>query len=96
MKKPPRRANVLGFNGEHKDEVVTQAVLRDLGTAQRAEWLASRRAILLSQRVKAAKERGAKFERGPLYFDEELEMVRSRKKENASDGGQSKKKESAG
>lgn len=79
MKKPPQNSRVVALRGEFSTETVTQQQLRELEAAQRAEWMASKRAALLSERVKAALERGAKIEHGPLGFDTELEMVRTRK-----------------
>lgn len=97
MRKPPHRSNVVALGGARRgDEVVSQELLRDLEEAQRAEWAASKRAALLSERVKAAiTERNAQVEPGPLYFDEELEMVRT-KKSARSAGNARKKREDVG
>lgn len=87
-RKPPARAStksrVVALTGSFRQEIITQEALRELETAQRGEWAASKHAALLSEGIKAARERGAKVESGALYFDEELEMVRSaHKKERA-------------
>lgn len=80
-KKPPQKSpHVVALRGDFKREIVTQANLRDMEHAQRAEWFASKHAALLSERVKAALERGASVEPGALYYDNELEMVRSSKR----------------
>jgi len=79
MRKPPSRENVVALRGSYRSEIVGQDALRKLEDAQRVVWVAEKRAALLSERVKAALERGATIEDGPLYFDRELEMVRSRK-----------------
>lgn len=79
MKKPPQKSPVVSLRGKFSPEVVTQQDLMELETAQRVEWSASKRAALLSEKVKAALERGATVEDGPLYFDRDLEMVRGRK-----------------
>ena len=78
-RKPAAKSPVVALRGEFHEEVVTQEALRDLEGAQRAEWMASKRAALFSERVRAALERGAKVEPGALYYDAELEMVRSAK-----------------
>lgn len=82
-RKPPQKAPVVSVRGKFETELVTQEQLRDLEIAQRAEWMASKRAALFSERIKAALERGASVERGILYFDRDLEMVRSQKASNA-------------
>ncbi len=51
-------------------------MLRELESAQHVEWLASKRAALLSERIKLAIAAGAEVEPGSLYYDPELEMVR--------------------
>ena len=79
-KKPPKKALVVALRGSFHPSIVTQAQLEDLVDAQRAEWSASKRAVLLSERVKAAIEHGATVEPGSFYFDHELEMVRSGKR----------------
>jgi hypothetical protein len=78
-RKPPQKAPVVALRGNFEKEVISQQQLRDLEGAQRAEWMASKRAALLSEKVKAAIERGASIEPGPLYYDAELEMVRTAK-----------------
>lgn len=79
MKKPPQSSRVVALRGKFQPELVTQDQLVELEGAQRTEWLSSKRAALLSERVKAAIERGAKVEDGPLYYDSDLEMVRTKK-----------------
>ena len=81
--KSKRKAPVVALRGSFKDEIVTQDALAELASAQRAEWMVCKRASLLSEAVKHALARGAKIEDGALYFDEKLEMVRSRKREDA-------------
>lgn len=81
-RKPPQKSRVVALRGDFVREVVTQADLIELSTAQRAEWMASKRAALLSEGIKASLQQGARVEPGPLYFDRELEMVRSKKKED--------------
>lgn len=71
------------MRGSFTHEIVTQEQLLELETAQRVEWAASRRAALLSEKVLAGLERGATLEEGPLYFDSELKMVRSKKQKEA-------------
>lgn len=83
-RKPPQKAEVIALRGKFKTEVVTQETLRSLESAQRIEWSASKRAALLSEQVKAALERGAQMESGSLYFDRELELVRSVRKEGSA------------
>lgn len=95
QRKPPRRSNVVRIKKQFEPDIVMQSELLQLELAQLAEWNASRRAALLSQKIQHALDDGAKTEEGKLFFDRELNMVRSRKKENASDGG-SKKKEGTG
>lgn len=84
MRIPPKKASLLRLQVEDTVNRVTQAMMRELETAQQAEWAASKRAAILSETIKAALKRGVPFEDGPLYFDIELEMVRSRK---AADAG---------
>lgn len=80
MKKPPQRSRVIALRGKFHAETISQEQLRELESAQRAEWLASKRAALFSERVRAAIQQGASVEPGPLFYDPELEMVRSRKR----------------
>lgn len=77
MRKPPRPSSSLQF--EKTVERVTQEMLRELEIAQRAEWAANRRAIVLSEKIRAAYARKVPFEPGELYFDEDLNMVRTKK-----------------
>lgn len=81
MKKPMKR--VIALRGEYQQETITQEQLRDLEAAQRAEWLTAKKAALLSERIKAAMLHGAVVEDGELYFDQELEMVRTKRRELA-------------
>lgn len=83
MRKPPRSAGLLRLEREGIIDRVTQEMMRQLEGAQRAEWAASRQAALLSERIRSALKRNVPFEAGPLYFDEDLNMVRSRKRESA-------------
>lgn len=69
----------MALRGDFRREVVTQEALSELAGAQRAEWLTSKRAALLSENIRNSVRQGAKIENGPLYFDVELEMVRSKK-----------------
>lgn len=82
-KKPPHKSKLVAFRGDFNPELITQEMLKDLESAQRIEWVASRRAILLAEKIKSAIEHDVATEDGPLYFDKELGMVRSRKKESA-------------
>jgi hypothetical protein len=71
------RSSVISIERtEPLPEVVTQAELKDLLTAQLAAWGSSKRATELSERVKAAIGRGARIERGALQFDRDYECVR--------------------
>ncbi len=88
MRKPPKKARVVCLRGDFSEEIVLQEELLELEAAQRVEWAASRRAALLSERVLAARQRGAAFEDGPLYFDAELKMVRTKKEKLAKPGGE--------
>ncbi len=81
-RKPPQR--VVALRGQHSRDVITQAELKELEQAQLAEWHASKRAGLLSENIKRRiADQQAGQEDGPLYYDEDLEMVRSQKKEGA-------------
>lgn len=82
-KRTPRKKkpNVVQFPGLRGNEVVPQSVLQELELAQIAEWHAGKRAALLSEQIRLALKRGATVEPGKLYFDGELEMVRTRRKE---------------
>lgn len=75
-RKPPHKS-VVAMRGDFQKSIVTQDVLKELETAQRVEWRASKRAALLSEKVKSALQHGATVEPGELYFDTDLEMVRS-------------------
>lgn len=75
----PPKAKILTLTRRSR-AVVTQKRLEDLENAQVAEWHAGRRAALLSEAIRVALEGGASVEPGRLYFDDELRMVRSRKK----------------
>lgn len=76
----PKKPPVVAFNrGVSTEYIITQDHLRELEGAQRTEWVASKRAALLSEQIKSALAHGASIENGPLYFDDELEMVRSKK-----------------
>jgi len=78
MRKPAGR--VLGIDGRQPDrDVVSQSKLQELEKMQRLEWIANKRASLLSEEIKTAVRHGAAVEPGPLYWDNELEMARTKK-----------------
>lgn len=81
MKKPVGK--VVGLRGPHEPGTVTQQDLRELESLQQMEWATGKRAALLSEQIKTRLKGGSKLEDGLLYFDEQLEMVRSRKREGA-------------
>lgn len=74
---------VVALRGNHRRDVVTQADLRELEQAQLAVWHATKRAGLVSERIKVRIAHGADVEEGSLYFDEETELARTRKQEGA-------------
>lgn len=76
-RKPPSK--VVALRGEHKLDVVLQAELAEMEKAQLVEWEANRRAHLLSERIRARIEHGARVQDGKLYFDKASGLVRTRK-----------------
>lgn len=62
---------------------ITQRELSELANLQEAEWLASRIAQEAILDVEKRIGRRAQIEPGPLHFDENLRMVRSKKQEGA-------------
>jgi len=76
-KKPPRRVAELPVRADRG--IITQEELRKLEAFQRLEWMASKRAGVLADRIKFHVEHGAGVEPGALYWDAELEMARTRK-----------------
>lgn len=87
----------MTMKGElHTVEPITQADLTLIAQYQEAEWLAQtalRDAIDRLERRIADK---AEILAGSLYWNSRLRMVRSRKKENAGDANDPKKKEGHG
>lgn len=83
MKKPPRRSNVVALSGEYSDPVITQVQLAELELAQRSAWAAHVKAVELAKNIQLALKQGAKVEPGRLYFDELIEMARSRRRKGA-------------
>ncbi len=82
-RKPPQRATLLVLNAR-PDSAITQNELEELEKAQQAEWHASRRAALLSERIRERMQRGVPTVDGPLFYDQELNMARgSRRKKEA-------------
>lgn len=65
----------------HREQIVIdQGALKRLEDLQRLEWLAARQAGALSERIRyQIEEQHAIVEDGPLYWDAELRMVRTRK-----------------
>jgi hypothetical protein len=72
---------VLSIAGNYAPDKVTQEELKQISQLQAAEWLASQAAhkaiFAMLERLKA----GAKVEEGKLYFDADLRMVRTKRKE---------------
>lgn len=78
MRKPPGKVSAI--RGQHKPDLITQDELKDLENLQRMQWTIDKRAALMSERIKVRISEGATVADGPLYFDQELEIVRSRQK----------------
>jgi len=58
---------------------ITQEEIRQASVLQAIAWRAERRAHQYITALERRMERGAPVEEGPLAFDRELEMVRTRK-----------------
>lgn len=81
-KKPPGR--VVAIKGSYSPEVISQTELRDAAELQATVWLAEKNAREAVQDIeRRVKDHGATIEDGQYYFDRELQMVRSCKKEGA-------------
>lgn len=79
-KKKKPAARVLSIQGGRlADVVITQEKLRLVASLQEAEWLANRAAQRAVMELEAALFHGAQIEPGPLSFDPDLRMVRSKK-----------------
>ena len=91
--KPPRR--VVSIDGPHEVDHISQTDLAEVGDLQAAEWstahAAHRAVMLIAERIKL----GATVEDGPLEFDAELGMVRTRKRGPASEARRRKPKKEA-
>ena len=83
-RKPPGKVSAI--SGQHKPDVVSQNELLELADMQRMEWSVGKRAALMSETVKTRIQHGATVEPGTLYFDIELEMVRTARKKEGSGG----------
>lgn len=83
--KPERKqpGKVLSIKGDYAPDVITQAQLLEASEFQATVWIAERLAREKVQAIEARIKQGAAIEDGPLHFDAELQMVRTRKKEGA-------------
>ena len=81
MKSPAARVSAI--SGQHRPDVVSQGELQELENLQRMQWSIDKRAALMSEAVKTRIQHGAKVEPGVLYFDSQLEMVRTVRKEGS-------------
>lgn len=76
---------VLAIEGSLQLEEVTQRELRALENMQRAAWQAHESAVTRAAEIARRIRLGAAIERGPLSFDAELRMARSRKAKASGD-----------
>lgn len=58
---------------------ITQEEIRQASVLQAIAWKANRRASQYINTLERRMERGALIEEGPMHFDKDLEMVRTRK-----------------
>lgn len=58
---------------------ITQAEIREASALQAIAWKSERRAHQYISALERRLERGASVEEGPLHFDKDLQMVRTRK-----------------
>ena len=77
--RPTRKPPVVASRGRAVPDVITQAELHELAELQDAEWLASRVSQKASMDLEARIAHGATIEPGPLTWDRERNMARSRK-----------------
>jgi hypothetical protein len=84
MRKPPGR--VRPIKGEYVEDVVTQSELNEISHLQAVEWQAARAAHRSIEKLERRLLEGASLEPGPLVFDRDLKMVRTRRKAPGSDG----------
>lgn len=82
-RKPPQKAKLLVIENEKLHKPVTQEELQELESAQRAEWHTSRRAALLSEKIRVRIEHGAKVDPGPLYYCVETRLARGNRRKQA-------------
>jgi hypothetical protein len=75
-KRPP----IVAIRGSHDSDLITQEELAELAVLQDAEWIASRAAQKAALSIETRIAHGAVLEGGPLDFDKQRHMVRSRGK----------------
>lgn len=71
---------VRSIAGEFTEDIITQAELTKASDLQAMEWQTARLAHRAIEQIERRLLEGAALEDGPLYFDGELKMVRTRRK----------------
>ena len=84
LPRPARKPPVVAIRGRAIPDVITQAELHELAELQDAEWLASRVSQKASMDLEARIAHGATIEPGPLTWDKERNMARSRKSRSST------------
>ncbi len=67
------------ISGDYAPDVVTQAELKESAELQATAWLAEKQAREKVQSLERRLREGATVEPGPMEFDMELQMARTRK-----------------